>query len=264
MPGKIVLVSNGPGELQTWVKPVLAEVKRQAPELETVISLIPCQFASGNETGIARTFGADHVTSPAEAMKALTGGGQGGPLSGRATAVIGLGGNTRLALGLGRKLQAPVYRYSFVPYWHRALSKLYVHDESARRKARLLGAPASRLDNIGNLVADALAGTEAAPVSGWPNLVLLAGSRERYTRAVLPLMVAALDLVAAVHPGLQVTWPVSRLLSDEAVAEAIAATGPEVVGGYGSTREGDELVTPAGLRIRLVPDTDRYAWMKAA
>ena len=264
MAEKVILVSNGPGELQTWVRPVLTELQRQAPEVETVISLIPCQFASGNETRIAATFGADHVTSPAEAMRVLAGTSRDGPLSGTAGAVIGLGGNTRLAVGLARKLEAPVYRYSFVPYWHRALRKLYVHDQSALRKARLLGAPAARLEVIGNLVADALAGTEAAAVSGGPNLVLLAGSRERYTKAVLPLMVAALDLVAAEHPGLQVTWPVSRLLSDEAVAEAIAATGPEVVGGYGSVREGDELVTAAGLRIRLVPDTDRYAWMKAA
>lgn len=264
MAEKVVLVSNGPGELETWVRPVLAELRRQAPGVETVISLIPCQFASGNETRIAATFGADHVTSPAEAMRVLSGTARDGPLSGQAGAVIGLGGNTRMAVGLARKLQAPVYRYSFVPYWHRALSKLYVHDEAARRKARLLGAPAARLEMIGNLVADALAGTEPATGAGEPNLVLLAGSRERYTKAVLPLMVAALDLVAAEYPGLQVTWPVSRLLSEEAVADAITASGPEVVGGYASTREGDELITPAGLRIRMVPDTDRYSWMKGA
>ncbi len=264
MPGKIVLVSNGPGELQTWVKPVLKEVKRQAPELETVISLIPCQFASGNETGIARTFGADHVTSPAEAMRALAGGGQGGPLSGTAKAVIGLGGNTRLALGLGRKLQAPVYRYSFVPYWHRALSKLYVHDESARRKARLLGAPASRLDNIGNLVADAVAGSEPAARTGSPQILLMSGSRDRYVRAVLPLLLAALDMAAQELKDMVVTWPVSRLLSEEALADAIAATGREVIGGYGGVREGDVIVLRGGLRVRLVREEERYSYMKAA
>lgn len=264
MAEKVILVSNGPGELQTWVRPVLKELRQQAPGIETVISLIPCQFASGAETRIAAGFGADYVTSPAEAMRVLSGTGKSGPLSGSAGAVIGLGGNTRLAVGLARKLDAAVYRYSFVPYWHRALKKLYVHDESARRKARLLGAPSGRLENIGNLVADALAGTEAAPRSGEPALVLLAGSRERYTRAVLPLLLAALDLVAEQYPGLQVTWPVSRLLGAAAVDEAIAASGPEVIADYPSRREGDEIVTPAGLRVRMVQDSERYAWMKAA
>lgn len=264
MADRVVLVSNGPGELQTWVRPVLAELKKQAPELETVISLIPCQFASGNETAIARTFGADFVTSPAEAMKALAGGGQHGPLAGRARAVIGLGGNTRIALGLGRRLAAPVYRYSFVPYWHRALSKLYVHDEKARKKARLLGAPADRLANIGNLVADAVHGSEPAPRTGNPQILLMSGSRDRYVRAVLPLMLATLDLVMESHPGLVVTWPVSRLLSVSALEEAIAASHKEVIGGYGGERVGDEIVTPRGLRIRMVPEEERYSWMKAA
>src|SRR5690625_491656 len=116
MSDRIVLVSNGPGELLTWVRPVLAELKRQAPATETVISMIPCQFASGAETRIAQEFGADHVTAPAEAVRALTGS-PGGVLSGSARAVSGLGGNTRLAIGLARRLDAPVYRYSFVPYW---------------------------------------------------------------------------------------------------------------------------------------------------
>ncbi len=260
---KVVLVSNGPGELQTWVKPVLAEIRRQAPDAETVISLIPCQFASGNETKIARDFGADHVTSPAEAVKAMAGAGE-GPLSGTASAVIGLGGNTRMAVRLARRLQAPVYRYSFIPYWHPGLSRLYVHDDSALRKARLLGAPAGRLANIGNLVADALADSEPALFSGSPKLLLMVGSRDRYTRAVLPLMLAALDLVAEALPGLAVTWPVSRLLSDEAVADAIAATGPEVIGGYGGVRDGDTIVTPGGLRITMAAESERYSWMKAA
>lgn len=263
MSDRIVLVSNGPGELLTWVRPVLAELKRQAPATETVISMIPCQFASGAETRIAQEFGADHVTAPAEAVRALAGS-PGGVLSGSARAVIGLGGNTRLAIGLARRLDAPVYRYSFVPYWHPRLAKLYVHDDAARRKARLLGAPPSRLANIGNLVADAVDATEPAQPPGRPHLLMMGGSRERYVKAVVPLMLASLDLVAHEHPDLSVSWPVSRLVSEEALEIAISASGPEVIGGYGGRREGNEVVTREGLRIRLVSEQDRYAWMKAA
>jgi len=260
---KIVLVSNGPGELQTWVRPVLAELQRQAPGLETVISLIPCQFASGNEARIARSFGADAVTSPAESVRAMAGTGD-GPLSGRAAAIIGLGGNTRLALRLGRRLQAPVYRYSFVPYWHPRLRRLFVHAPSAERKARLLGAPAARLENIGNLVADAVEDTEPARMAGSPRLLLMAGSRDRYFKAVMPLMLEALDLVHREHPELTVAWPASSLLSDEALATGLDGTGREALAAGSARREGDFAVTEGGLRIRLVPEAERYAWMKAA
>ncbi len=265
MKDRFVLVSNGPGELQTWVRPVLAELQRQAPDAETVISLIPCQFASGSETRIAKGFGASAVTAPAEAVRAMAGGaGPDSALSGKASAVIGLGGNTRMAIRLANRLQAPVYRYSFVPYWHPRLTKLYVHDETAMRKARLLGAPRSRLENIGNLVADAVGETTPVASRGRPHLLLMSGSRDRYVRAVLPLMLAALDQVAEVHGGLQVSWPVSRLVSEEALATGISASGPEVIGGHGGTREGDTIITPGGLRIDLVDETDRYAYMKAA
>lgn len=260
---KVVLVSNGPGELQTWVRPVLAELQRQRPDLKTVISLIPCQFASGNETKLARSFGADAVTSPAESVRAMAGTGD-GPLSGTALAVIGLGGNTRLALRLGRRLQAPVYRYSFVPYWHPGLRRLFVHADPAERKARLLGAPAARLENIGNLVADAVEDTVPAPQDGSPRVLLMGGSRDRYFMAVMPLMLAALDLVHEQLPGLAVTWPVSRLLSDEAVAAGLDASGPEALADGTARRDGDRLVTRGGLNIDMVSEGERYAFMKAA
>lgn len=260
---KIVLVSNGPGELQTWVRPVLEEIRRQAPQFETVISLIPCQFASGNETRIAAEFGADAVTSPAESVRAMAGTGD-GPLAGTAAAVLGLGGNTRMALRLGRQLRAPVYRYSFVPYWHPRLRRLFVHAAPAERRARLLGAPAGRLMNVGNLVADAVEDTAPAAMTGSPKLLLFGGSRDRYFEAVMPLMLAALDLVHAHCPDLAVTWPISRLLSPEALETGLSASSPEALATGTARREGDHLVTPGGLHIRMVGEAERYAWMKAA
>ena len=141
-PSDIVLVSNGPGELYTWVRPVLTELRRQAPERPVTISLIPCQFASGQETRIAETFGADRVTSPGDFVQLMAGRRSGFPA--QAVAVLGLGGSAPLSLQLAGRLRAPAYRYSFVPYWHPKLAALFVDSGRTAGRARLLGAAPSQ------------------------------------------------------------------------------------------------------------------------
>ncbi len=260
----VVLVSNGPGELQTWVRPVLQEIRSRDPEITTVISLIPCQFAGGNETRLARTFGADHVTSPQDAVAFLAGTARPEGLSGERGAVISMGGNTRMAVSMARKLGFSAYRYSFIPFWHPGLARLYVHDDRAYRKARALGAPADRLEKIGNLVADALAETGPVVAEGSPHIMLLPGSRDRFASAVFPFMQSVADAVAAVHPGAAFTWPVSRLLSEDAVTAAALGTGKEVIGGAGGRMEDGHVITAGGTRIRMAAEEERYGLMKSA
>jgi lipid-A-disaccharide synthase len=43
------LISNSPGELAGWVRPVVLELKKQIPEATIEIFLTPCQFQSGTE-----------------------------------------------------------------------------------------------------------------------------------------------------------------------------------------------------------------------
>jgi lipid-A-disaccharide synthase len=70
-PVDILILSNGPGELSTWVQPVVKELRRQLTIdralLRISIILSPCANASGQEVAIAQRFpevdrvqGADH------------------------------------------------------------------------------------------------------------------------------------------------------------------------------------------------------------
>jgi len=258
----IVLVSNGPGELYTWVRPVLAELRRRAPERRVTVSLVPCQFASGQETRIAETFGADTVTSPKDFLGLMAGNRSAfGP---RAEAVLGLGGGAGLALGLAERLGAPTYRYSFVPYWHRKLAALFVDAPRTAQRARLLGAPAGRLEVVGNLVADAVELAEPVPDTGSPHVLMLCGSRDAFAVHVVPFMLALADALHAHYPDARFVWPVSRLLSPEALERGISGAHKETLGGISGRREGDTVVTPSGARLELVSEETRYAHMRAA
>ena len=54
----ILILSNGPGELCTWVKPVVQELRQRFGEGQYRISVVlsPCPNASGQESEIARSY----------------------------------------------------------------------------------------------------------------------------------------------------------------------------------------------------------------
>ncbi len=258
-----VLVSNGPGELYTWVKPVLAELRQRYPGVKTCISLIPCQFASGGEARIAGSFGADIVTTPREFVRFMATGQLDGLGDGPGF-VLSLGGNTRFALQLAKRLNYPAYRYSFVPYWHPRLRCLFVHDHRAARKARLLGAPAERLQVVGNLVADAVALASPVLNPGNPHIVLIPGSRDLFARHLIPFIIAVADALGQAFPEARFVWPVSRLLSEQTLTAGIAGEERATLGGLAGERQGEAILTPSGYRIAMVDEAERYAHMRAA
>ncbi|MFP5504503.1 MAG: lipid-A-disaccharide synthase, partial [Candidatus Sericytochromatia bacterium] len=89
----ILIVSNGPGELASWVRPVVRQFGRDFPEARLTVALVPCPYASGEEAATVTAWGERvRVWQPAETMRLV--------LSGRAPealsesgAVLFLGGD---------------------------------------------------------------------------------------------------------------------------------------------------------------------------
>ncbi len=270
---QVVLVSNGPGELYTWVKPVLDELRRVRPDLRVAISLIPCQFAAGDEASIAATFGPDFVTTPAQYLRSaalgaapaalLAANGAGQAEAGRG-AVIGLGGNGAMTVALAKRLGYPAFRYSFEPYWHAGLSRLLLPDERVRKRAVRGGAPLDKTTMVGNLVADATQATAPAAHKGNPHVLLFGGSRDGFALHLIPLLIALVDRLAPELPNARFVWPVSRLLKEQTIADGIAGRYRATLHGLAGTRDGDVIITPSGARLELVPEAERYAHMRAA
>ncbi len=50
MSRKIVLLTNGPGELWGWVRPFAAELLRRCWDVS--LRILPCQFASGKSVAL--------------------------------------------------------------------------------------------------------------------------------------------------------------------------------------------------------------------
>lgn len=264
---QVVLVSNGPGELYTWLKPVMDEFRRRSPATRVSISLIPCQFAGGNEASIAAAFAPDHLTSPSEYLRAAAARSAPAGLKDDGSgpgAVIGLGGSAAMAVALGKRLGFPSFRYSFEPVWQSGLELLLLPDERVRARALRRGAPEAATRVVGNLVADAVEAAEPVAGPGSPHLLLLAGSRDSFAVHLIPFMIALVDELAPSLPGARFVWPVSRLLRPETVAAGIAGEFAGTLGGLAGRRDGDVVLTPRGGRLELVDEETRYAHMRSA
>ena len=257
-----LLLSNGPGELYTWTRPVLGALRRLGPGVRASIGVVPDQFSSGGESEIARSFGADRVLGPRETLALAASGRR--PAASGAGFVLSLGGNLAVALQLGARLGYPVYRYGFVPTWHRRLRRLYVHDERAARRARLLGAPRERLEAVGNLVADAVAGSAAARAPGKPHILLLTGTRDAMSLPLIPFMLGVADLLGQRFPAASFAWPPSRLLSAHTLEAGVEGRERSLLGGVESVREGQRVRTPSGVLVEVIPEHERYAQMRGA
>ncbi|MBA2668716.1 MAG: sugar synthetase [Trueperaceae bacterium] len=262
---QVVLVSNGPGELLTWVRPTLDTLRRLDPDVRVAIALIPCQFAGGSESTLAATFGADAVTTPQEYVRAAATGRAPAALQGADRGVVvSMGGNGALAVSLARRLRVPAVRYSFVPYFARGLERLFVHDDATRRKARLFGASADRVEVVGNLVADAVHAAPPIANAGSPHVLLLAGSRDAFAVHLIPFMIALADQLAPRYPGARFVWPVSRLLREATIDAGIAGVEAGTLGGVAGRRDGDRVHAPHGAVVEMVPEGERHAHMRAA
>ncbi len=264
---QVVLVSNGPGELYTWVGPVVRELRRALPGARVAVSLVPCQFSAGNEPQVAASFGPDHVSTPAEYLRSLAGGSVPAGLveDGRGPgAVVGLGGNAGAPVTLGRRLGLPAFRYSFEPFWHEGLELLLLPDEKVRERALKRGSPAGSLRVVGNLVADAVEAAEPPAERGDPHVLVFAGSRDQFALHLIPFMIALVDVLAGSLPRARFVWPVSRMLGRETVDAGIAGAAAATLSGVAGRREGDTVFTPNGGRLDIVPEEERYSHMRAA
>jgi len=52
----IVVTSNSPGELYSLVRPAIKAMHRHIPNVRIILVITPCQYASGREIEVARSF----------------------------------------------------------------------------------------------------------------------------------------------------------------------------------------------------------------
>lgn len=249
----LYLVTNSPGEVTTFVRPVVQELARRHPHWKLQICLVPCPYATGAEASVIEEWPEQPaVWTPWQTTRAwIAGSGKGGR-----GLVVFLGGDPWHALLLKSRFGLPAMAYfSERSSWERSqwlggfdlVAVGYERDAEAESEGRRVRVPDLRVDAVLSKLTQ-----DADPVDNRPTLALFPGSRWLHLKAVLGPFLRAAEMVREQSPNVRVVLAASPFVSRERLHDA--ASNPFRLGlDYAvSTLSGDTLVTETGLEVEIV------------
>lgn len=269
----IVILSNGPGEITTWVRPVVRSLRqrlgddRQQVRISLVLS--PCPNASGREVAIAQTYAEiDRIQSAKHFFPFL--------LWGKTVArwqwrdrglVIFLGGDQIYPVLIGKRLGYRTLVYGeWDTRWHRWIDRFGVMKPSLIERVRPIYRP--KLTVVGDLMAEAgnqsphsedgWDGKRALPLASTELIGLLPGSKPAKLAQGVPLTLAIAQSIQAVRPQTRFVIPVAPTLDLLTLARfadpafnPVARYFPDLGAQLIITQDAAYFKTTTGVRIDL-------------
>jgi hypothetical protein len=265
----IVLVSNGPGELTTWVRPVAQRLQRRllAPgsqaSLALYLVLVPCPNGTGREHRAAAPWGLFERITPARRFwSLLLRPGRFGPWP-RQGVVVFLGGDQFWSVLLSARLGYRHLTYAeWVARWPRWNDRIAVMGPQAA--SRLPARWRSRSRVVGDLMADlseAARSEQPLPPGEW--VALLPGSKPAKLRVGVPFLLETADRLAARRPHCRFLLPLAPTTTVEELLRQAGPANP-IAARYGAgmpqlSPGGEALITRAGTRILLETHSPAHA-----
>jgi lipid A disaccharide synthetase len=272
-PIDIIILSNAPGEVTTWVRPVVralrAKLGSERSSVRISVIMSPCPNASGREVRILKTYpeidrvqGAEHFT------KFLVWGKTAENWDWRSKGiVIFLGGDQFFPVVIGKRLG-----YQTVVYAEWAARWPSLIDRFAAMNAQVMETVKPQYANKIMVVGDLMVESQS---SLNPNLIanqndaitigLLVGSKVAKLGMGLPLMLAIAEYIQAVNPQVKFVIPLAPTIDLATIAKyGDPANNPAIamVNGAASTLEQNEtgfyLKTAKGLTVTVHTDFPAY------
>ena len=225
------LISNSPGELAGWVRPVVLELKKQIPEATIEIFLKPCQFQSGTEKQYALALpGVSKVWEVRQTLR-FCWQGFSKDIQNKKGAVLFLGGDQYYGKRLSQKLGWPLFVYTRTrASYPKQTTAYFVPSEKIRRHLLLKNRiPAEKIITVGDLVVDALtlaAGqAELKKFFAVPEeqtvITFMPSSRLNDFRHLLPFFLKVAEILALQDERLVLMFNVSDFIAVEVVRDLL-------------------------------------------
>ena len=270
-PSDILILSNGPGEISTWVRPVVRALRERLPssnQARISVVLSPCANASGREAAMAQSLpGVDRVQGPEHFFPFLLAGKTAAGWDWRDRGVVlFLGGDQVYPVVIGKRLGYRTVIYAeWDARWHRWVDRFGCMTPSI-----VAAAPAQfrhKCEVIGDLMADVQGHGDGQAVRDALGLQpdhdligLMPGSKKTKLSVGLPFCLGTAEAIYRLRPQTRFVIPVAPMLSLAALAQfADAAQNPDIRLFEGAATA--ELVdapsplprlrTPSGLEVLL-------------
>ncbi|HEY9878353.1 MAG TPA: lipid-A-disaccharide synthase [Leptolyngbyaceae cyanobacterium] len=269
-PLDVLILSNGPGEISTWVRPVVKALRERVldhTELRISVVLSPCANASGREADIARSFAeVDRVQSVEHFFPFLLWGKTADNWDWHPQGVVlFLGGDQFYPVVIGKRLGYRTVIYAeWDARWHRQIDRFGCMkpeivaqvDPEYRSKFSVVGDLMADIDSSSEdmqAVRVRLGLTPETEIVG-----LMPGSKKDKLDLGVPFLLAVAEKVQSVRPQTRFVVPVAPMLSLESLAAfANARQNPYIDLIEGKTAE---LVRGDVPRLRTPLGTEVYLW----
>jgi len=274
----VVIVTNSPGELSSWVRVMAEQIKKDIPNCRVIISLVPCPFATGKEEEVAEQFSSvDFVINPSQFLSlALLGKKPPGFKPSKNGLVIFLGGDYWHAALLARRLNYPAVAYAARPNVSCTGNFKYFFCSHKKIGDKLLknGVPAEKIKIAGNLIVEAvrphLSRIEA--LEKWhlnsDKLIIgiFPGSRLFSLQDSLPVFLKVAEEIRKEIPDVQFLLGLSpfRTVEElELILKNPVSPIPGTGGRIDNSGEISRIITQGGVDVSIVGQ-DRYDLMNIA
>ena len=199
---EILITSNSPGEVASWLRVTVPALRRRLPEAIITVALVPCPYATGVEKSVVEKLpGVDEVLSPWETVRLVQYPHRRPSLGGRRRGpglVFFLGGDPWHALLLAYRLGYKVGGYFHKPgFWSRRFDfPLFCRATTDSPGAQV----------VGDLMVDGLTSTSPQErvslglSDDRPVLALFPGSRSWHLRVTLAAYVSVVERVMESRP----------------------------------------------------------------
>jgi lipid A disaccharide synthetase len=265
-PIDLIILSNAPGEVTTWVPPVVralrAKLGNDRERVRISVILSPCPNASGREVQILESYPeVDRVQGAQHFTKFLVWGKTAENWDWRERGVvIFLGGDQFFPIVIGKRLGYQTLIYAeWEARWHNLVDRFAVMND--RVLAKVKPQSADKFTVVGDLMVDNR--VEKVKDASQTLIGILPGSKAAKLGMGLPLMLAIAEYLQVAQPQLQFAIPVAPTIDIPTLASyADPARNPVIalVNGATATLEQDGvhsyLQTAKGLRVELRTEHD--------
>ncbi|MBF2078209.1 MAG: lipid-A-disaccharide synthase [Synechococcales cyanobacterium T60_A2020_003] len=265
----ILILSNGPGEITTWVRPVVRSLRQRFGEdrdrLRISVILSPCANASGREVAIARSYPAvDRVQGAKDFFPFLLWGKTAENWDWRDRGVvIFLGGDQIFPVIIGKRLGYKTLIYGeWETRWHGWVDRFGVMkpeliNQAPSRYAHKFTVVGDLMADVGSTPDNPLTSNQNSPIMG-----LLPGSKAAKLAQGVPLCLAIAQYLHKQRPDLRFILPVAPTL-DLNTLERFADPQRNPVSAYfggiqGQIIDSHYLQTTDGMTIELYTDFPAY------
>ncbi|MDB9451809.1 lipid-A-disaccharide synthase [Dolichospermum circinale] len=266
----ILILSNGPGEVTTWVRPVVKALREQLghdiSQVRISVILSPCPHASGKEAAIALGYPeVDRVQAAADFWQFLLWGKTAENWDWRNQgAVVFLGGDQLFPVILGKKLGYKTVVYAeWSARWHNFIDKFAIM--KAQVAKNVSPKYIDKFTVVGDLMLEAAENEITSKIENpksQTNIIgILPGSKAAKLTQGVPLTLAIAEYIHSKLPQTKFFIPVAPTLDLSTLADFAKPENNPLAKAFnfqGADLIGDNLVTSTGLIVALKSENPAY------